>query len=59
MRTAEYMSKSLIKPLKSSHYDRYMLGEIGDYICYSENDENDIYVINKDIFGAAYEECRN
>lgn len=41
------------------NYERYMLGEIGDYICFSENDENDIYVINKDIFSVAYEECRN
>lgn len=48
-----------VKVFTKWNYERYMLGEIDDYICFSENDEYDIYVINKDIFSVAYEECRN
>lgn len=36
-------------------YEKYMMGDIGDYICYSYDDENDIYIINKNIFSETYE----
>lgn len=46
-----------VKVFTKWNYERYMLGEIGDYICYSEKDEKDIYVINKEIIQVAYERC--
>ena len=36
-------------------YEKYMYGEKGDYICYSEEDENDIYVIKEEVFNKTYE----
>lgn len=37
------------------NYEKYMMGNIGDYIVYSAKDENDIYIINQEIFSETYE----
>lgn len=46
-----------VKVFTKWNYEKYMLGEIGDFICISESDDYDIYVINKDIFDITYERC--
>mgnify|MGYP000767878166 FL=1 len=33
-------------------YETYMLGNIGDYICYPEDDDKDIYIIKGNILDA-------
>lgn len=38
--------------------DTYMLGHIGDYIAVNENDERDIFIIDKDIFSLSYKESK-
>ncbi len=51
-------AKKLDKPVKVFtrwNYEKYMLGEIDDYLCYSASDENDIYVVNKDVLNTIYE----
>lgn len=35
-------------------YEKYMIGNAGDYICYLEDDDKDIYVVNKDLFDVIY-----
>lgn len=35
-------------------YEKYMYGKPGDYICYTYDDEHDIYVIKKDVFRETY-----
>lgn len=35
-------------------YETYMLGNIGDYICYPEEDKNDIYIIKGNILRETY-----
>lgn len=35
-------------------YEKYMYGKPGDYICYTYDDEHDIYVIKKDVFKETY-----
>jgi len=35
-------------------YEKYMYGEIGDYLCISETDEHDIYIVKGDIFEKTY-----
>ena len=39
-------------------YETYMLGDLGDYLCYPENDVEDIYITKQDIFGEIYEEIQ-
>ncbi len=36
-------------------YEKYMYGEKGDYICYSKEDENDIYIIKEEVFKETYD----
>lgn len=58
---AKIYAKQLLKAVKVFtrwDYEKYMMGEIGDYICYTANDENDIYIINKDIFKETYSVCK-
>lgn len=31
-----------------------MMGNIGDYLCYSENHPDDIYIVKKEIFEEIY-----
>lgn len=40
-------------------YEKYMMGNIGDYICYSEKHQDDIYIINKDILHETYTAVEN
>ena len=50
-------AKCLTKPAKvftKWDYDKYMLGNVGDYLCYLENDEHDIYVAKGEVFDATY-----
>ena len=35
-------------------YETYMLGNIGDYICYPEDDDKDIYIIKGNILDETY-----
>ena len=35
-------------------YEKYMYGKPGDYICYTYDDEHDIYVIKRDVFIETY-----
>lgn len=52
-------AKPLYKPTKVFtrwDYEKYMIGNVGDYICYIEDDENDIYILNREVFNATYEE---
>ncbi len=39
-------------------YDKYMNGLVGDYICYTFDDEYDIYIIKKEVFKDTYELCQ-
>ncbi len=36
-------------------YEGYMLGNVGDFICYPEDDDKDIYIVNKNLFDEIYE----
>lgn len=36
------------------NYEKYMYGDAGDYICYSPEDNTDIYIVKKQIFEMAY-----
>ena len=50
-------AKCLTKPAKvftKWDYDKYMIGNVGDYLCYLENDEHDIYVAKGEVFDATY-----
>ncbi len=54
---AKIYAKELEKPTKvftKWDYDKYMYGEKGDYICYSYNDQYDVYIIKKEIFEKTY-----
>lgn len=35
-------------------YDKYMHGNVGDYICFSPNDRNDVYIVKQQIFEETY-----
>lgn len=53
------MAKKLEKPTKvfsKWDYEKYMYGEIGDYICHNACDANDIYIIKKDVFEKTYKQ---
>lgn len=55
--SAKIYAKQLLKAAKVFtrwDYEKYMMGNIGDYICYTANDEKDIYIINKEIFKETY-----
>lgn len=50
-------AKSLVKNAKvftKWNYEKYMMGNIGDYICYTIDNEHDIYIINKKVFEKTY-----
>lgn len=47
---------SVVKVFTKWEYESYMLGDIGDYLCYMEDDEHDVYIIKKVIFEQTYEE---
>jgi phosphoglycolate phosphatase len=51
------MAKQLRKPAKvftKWDYEKYMYGVAGDYICYPADDENDIYLVKKEVFENTY-----
>lgn len=50
--------KKFTKVFTRWDYEKYMAGNIGDYICCPENDNKDFYVINKDVFSLTYEEIQ-
>lgn len=59
--SAKIYAKQLLKAAKvftKWDYEKYMMGSIGDYICYTANDEKDIYIINKEIFKETYSICK-
>lgn len=35
-------------------YEKYMIGEPGDYICYMMDDQKDAYVVKKEVFDSIY-----
>lgn len=43
-----------VKVFSKWDYEKYMYGGVGDYICYSMNDANDIYTVKKQIFDVTY-----
>lgn len=54
-------AKMYAKPLEKAtkvftkwDYEKYMMGHIGDYICYTYNDENDIYIIKQEVLRETY-----
>lgn len=54
-------AKMYAKPLEKAtkiftkwDYEKYMMGQVGDYICYTYTDENDIYIINQKVLGETY-----
>ena len=50
-------AKPLDKPAKvftKWDYDKYMYGVAGDYICYSADDNHDIYLVKREIFEETY-----
>ena len=56
--TSRIYAKKLDKAAKvftKWDYETYMLGNIGDYICYPEEDEKDIYIIKGNIFKETYD----
>ncbi len=36
------------------NYEKYMYGDVGDYICYSPEDKTDVYIVKKQIFEKTY-----
>ena len=36
------------------NYEKYMYGDVGDYICYSPSDKTDVYIVKKQIFEKSY-----
>lgn len=59
--SAKIYARPLLKAAKvftKWDYEKYMVGNVGDYICYTAADENDIYIINKDIFRETYSMCK-
>lgn len=54
---ADIRAKQLARPVKvfsKWNYENYMYGNAGDYICYSPDDRNDVYIVKKQIFEATY-----
>lgn len=54
---ARIYAKCLTKPAKvftKWGYDKYMVGNEGDYLCIMENDDKDIYVAKGEIFDEIY-----
>ena len=50
-------ARVLTKPVKIFSrwdYEGYMYGNAGDYICYSPDDDRDVYVVKKEVFEATY-----
>lgn len=53
----EIYAKELIKPVKlftKWDYDGYMYGNVGDYIAYSKDSVNDVYIIKREIMEYSY-----
>lgn len=51
-------AKKLDKPAKvftKWDYDKYMVGEPGDYICYMDDDGKDAYIVKAEVFNNIYE----
>ena len=54
-------AKCLEKPAKvftKWDYEKYMVGEKGDYICYLEEDEKDAYIVKAEVFDNIYAKIR-
>ena len=45
-----------VKVFTRWNYETYMGGRPGDMLCYSTNDDRDVYVVRKESFGRIYEE---
>lgn len=55
---ARILARPVAKPTKVFtrwNYETYMSARVGDMLCYSENDEQDVYIIRKEIFEKTYE----
>ncbi len=50
--------KKYTKVFTKWNYEGCMKGNKGDFLCYSENDINDIYVIKREVFEQTYEKIR-
>lgn len=46
-----------VKVFTQWYEEKYMLGNVGDFIAVRSDDQHDIYVIEKNIFYETYEEC--
>lgn len=55
--SARIYAKPLVKAAKvftKWDYEKYMYGKPGDYICYTFDDETDLYVIKREVFDETY-----
>ena len=55
---AKICAKMIDKPTKvfsKWDYETYMHGDKGDYLCYTYDDEHDIYIVKGDVFKYTYE----
>ena len=43
-----------VKVFSKWNYEKYMYGDAGDYICYSPEDINDVYIVKNKIFEETY-----
>ena len=43
------------KVFSAWNYEGYMSGQKGDFLCYTDGDDNDVYVVKKQIFDNLYE----
>ena len=43
------------KVFSAWNYEGYMAGHEGDFLCYTDGDENDVYVVKKQVFDNLYE----
>ena len=46
--------KKAIKIFTKWDYETYMHGAPGDFVCYSEGDENDVYIVKREVFEETY-----
>ena len=48
------MAQKPAKVFTKWDYEKYMYGVAGDYICYPADDENDIYLVKREVFENTY-----
>lgn len=46
--------KKALKIFTKWDYETYMYGVAGDFLCYAEGDENDVYIVKREVFEYTY-----